>query len=56
MEDELICEKCEAKVEKESDLLDYEDMRICEYCLDELRRLDEQVYQDLSIEGLDDYD
>lgn len=56
MDDELICEKCGIEVSDERDLLDYEDMLVCEYCLDELRRLDEQGYQDLSTEGLIDYD
>jgi len=56
IEEQLICEKCNAILEDESDLLDYEDMTVCEYCLDEYRRLDEQVYQDLSSEGIDGYD
>ena len=56
MSEELFCEKCERDVNSENDLLDYEDMRVCEYCFDELRRLDEQVYQGMSTEGFDDYE
>jgi len=56
MDTELMCENCEAIVESDTDLLDYEELSVCEYCLDELRMLDEQGYQDLSSEGLQDYD
>ena len=56
MEEKLICENCNVEVEHERDWLDYEDMLVCDYCLDKLRRLDEQVYQDLSSEGFNDYD
>lgn len=56
MDEELICEKCGIEAIDVSDILDYEDMSVCEYCLDELRRLDEQEYQDLSSEGLEEYD
>lgn len=48
MDDELLCNNCEVAIETESDILDYEDMSVCEYCFDELRRLDERTYQELS--------
>jgi hypothetical protein len=48
MDDQLLCDNCDVAIENESDMLDYEDMSVCEYCFDELRRLDERAYQELT--------
>ena len=54
--DNLICENCEVEVKHERDLMDYEDMLVCEYCFDKLRRQDEQDYYDISAEEYEVYD
>ena len=45
MEETVACQKCNMDVNNSDDLFDYEDISVCDYCFDELRRLDERVYQ-----------
>lgn len=56
MDETFICDNCGIEITNENDILDYEDMSVCEYCLHELRMLDEQSYQELSSEGFNDYE
>ena len=52
---ELLCERCGAVVLNENELLSYEDLMVCEYCLDELRLRDEREYQELELDELVEY-
>lgn len=49
----LMCFECEHNMSSDDDLLPYEDRYVCEECFDNLRRADEQEYQEWETEGYD---
>lgn len=58
MNDEIIdnnkmCSECEHEIPSKEELLPYEDRYVCEDCFDDLRRADEQEYQEWETEGYD---
>ena len=55
MED-LVCENCGINVNTELELMDYEEMLVCENCFDKLRRQDEQEYYDSSANENEEYE
>lgn len=52
----LVCDNCGINVNTERELMDYEDMLVCENCLDKLRRQDEQEYYDMSAYENEEYE